>query len=299
MTTIEYSSVCLRGPDWREKLAEARHYVESQGFSFGVQIHNNSDLATVRRLVDWRPDGVRLSVHSPALATHFLNLATSNRSAIEQTLEETLPVLDWAQTTTFFFHGFFLTEKPIPHDMSRYREVVGGAMGDGIALGNSFIMDPRLFSTELYVRHKALLVENFAWLQRRLPHLTVALENDYPGLGTALQRPEDIIGTIPNLWLDLGHLWVSSLVHRFDFYQAIDELIAKVNIVGVHLHNNFSTADMAVEELRDSHGHLYLPSRQNLKAVMRKLRDIKVPIITVEVVNGDLDDLKILMDWIK
>jgi sugar phosphate isomerase/epimerase len=299
MTVIEYSSVCLRSPDWREKLAEARQYVESQGFPFGVQIHNNSSPDTVRNLVEWCPDGVQLSVHSPALAKHFLNLATSNRAAIEQTLEETLPVLDRARTDTFFFHGFFLTEQPITHDMSRYREVVGAAMGNGIALGDSFIMNPRIYSSELYRQHKALLTENFAWLQKHLPHLTVALENDYPGLGTALQRPEDIIGTIPNLWLDLGHLWVSSLVHGFNYYRAIDELVANTNIVGVHVNHNFSTPSMPVEELRDSHGHLYLPSPQQLKDVMQKLRRINVPIITLEVVDGDLNDLKVLIDWIR
>lgn len=294
---VEYSSVCFNEQNFKEKILEARALVESAGFSFGVQIHNSISSDFLKLLLEYR-DEISLSVHSPALASHFLNLATTNRSAIEDLLPGCLAVLRDAKTNVFFFHGFFLADTPIVHNMRDYRRVMIDAVGADYVCGNSINQQPAALETAAFAARKQIFRENLEWLQKRLPEYVVALENDYTAIGNGLQRPQEIGELVNNLWLDTGHFWVSSLMHKFDFQECAIQLIEQKNVVGVHLHHNFSTPQHSYEEFRDSHGHLYQAAPQNLAPIVKALRKKGCPRYCIEVGNGDIRDVEILLNWL-
>jgi hypothetical protein len=298
MTIVEYSSICLNESNYREKIAEARQLVEAAGFQFGVQIHNSITPSFLQKLLSYR-DELSLSVHSPALASHFLNLATTSRAAIEEVLRESLDVLKLARTNVFFFHGFFLTDKLIEHNMRDYRRVMMNAVGADFVCGNSYNQSPAALQTGSYAMRKRIFRENLEWLQKRLPDYVVALENDYTAIGNGLQRPQEICELVDNVWFDVGHFWVSSLMHEFDFEREAISLIQKKNIVGVHLNHNFSLPEHGNEGFRDSHGHFYERSMQNLKPILKALKEKKCPRYCLEIINGDARDVEIFLEWMK
>jgi hypothetical protein len=297
MITIEYSSICFSEENYSQKIDEARRLVESAGLAFGLQIHNSISRQQLAKLLPYR-DELSLSVHSPALGSHFLNLASPDRAAIEQTLSECLPVVEEARSNIFFFHGMFFCDKPIEHNMREYRRVMLAAMGDEFSVDQSFTQSPRVFETAAFAARKQIFRENLAWLKKRLPGMVVALENDFVGVGSGLQRPQELHELVENLWFDVGHFWCSSLLHKFDWTAESLRLIAEKNIVGVHLNHNFSQPDDTPGELRDSHGHLYSEAPQDLRPVVRALRDKGVERFCLEIVGGDIKDVETLLNWL-
>ncbi len=298
MTTIEYSSSCLTEQNYREKIAEAHAVVVDAGYEFGVQIHNSISQSFLEKLLEYAND-LNLSVHSPALAPFFLNLANTDQAAIERILPGCLQVLQRARSNILFFHGFFMCDNPIEHNMRDYRRVMISAMGNEFAYGDSIVQNPNAFNTASFAARKIIFQENMEWLQKRLPEIIVACENDFVGIGSGLQRPQEILELVNNVWFDTGHFWVSSLLHGFDFEKSALDIIGKKNIVGVHLHHNFSTQSDVPEQLRDSHAHLYEAAPQNLAPLVRAMRDKGVPRFCLEIVNGNLRDIEVLLGWLK
>jgi hypothetical protein len=295
---VEYSSICLNEQNYREKIAEARALVEAAGFRFGVQIHNSISRSFLDKLLEYREE-LSLSVHSPVLAEFFLNLATTDRAAIERLLPGSLEVLKAARTNVFFFHGFFLTDKPIVHNMRDYRGVMINAVGPDFVCGNSYNQSPKALETTSYAARKFIFKENLEWLQNRLPDYVVALENDYTAIGNGLQRPQEILELVDNVWFDFGHFWVSALMHGFDFETAALDIIRRKNIVGVHLNHNFSIREHGHEGFRDSHGHFYDDSPMDLKPIVKALREKGCPRYCLEIVGGDARDVEIFLSWLR
>ena len=175
---------------------------------------------------------------------------------------------------------------------------MAAGIGDSFRLNDSFIMNPAVFQTGLYLEYKTRFAQNFTKLKSMFPHLRVALENDFVGMGSGLQRPQEIHEFIDPLWFDLGHFWCSSLLHGFDYYEECERIAASKEIVGVHINHNFMTADTPKEMIRDSHGHIYEPSAQNLGPVVRDLLEKGVDLFTLEIVDGDSSDLRRFFEWI-
>ena len=118
-------------------------------------------------------------------------------------------------------------------------------------------------------------------------------------MGSGLQRPQEIHEFIDPLWFDLGHFWCSSLLHGFDYYEECERVAAAKDIVGVHINHNFMTQSTPKESIRDSHGHIYEPSAQELGPVVRGLLSRGVDLFTLEIVDGDENDMKRFFEWVK
>ncbi len=294
---IEYSSICLNHDNYREKIKEARAIAGAAGFDFGIQIHNSIDETFLRMLADLRGE-IEFSVHSPLLAEYFLNLTSGDMAGIKPALDDAVSRLSEFETDLFFFHGFFLTDKPIVHDLKNYRRVMKEAIGAEFSLNGSFIMDPSFFNTEQYSAMKALFSKNLALAKRLYPKLTVAVENDFVGIGSGLQRPQEIIELAHDLWFDTGHFWCSSLVHDFDFYEETMKVLDSVCVHGVHINNNLMTKEDPPEKIQDSHTHLYIESEQRLKPVVRSIADRGIKRLTLEIIDGDIMDLKTVLKWL-
>jgi hypothetical protein len=294
---IEYSSICLNRDNYRKRIQEARAAARAAGFEFGIQIHNSIDEPFLRTLAELRGD-IEFSVHSPLLAKYFLNLTSGEMADIKPSLDEAVSRLGAFGTDLFFFHGFFLTDKPILHDMKNYRRAMAASIGPGFSLNGTFIMDPAFFGTERYAAMKENFRKNLLLAKDLYPGLTVAVENDFVGIGSGLQRPREIIELARDLWFDTGHFWCASLVHGFDFYEETARVLDSVRVHGVHVNNNLMTSRDPRESIQDSHTHLYIESEQRLKPVVRSIADRGIPRLTLEIVDGDTRDLEIILDWL-
>jgi hypothetical protein len=294
---IEYSSVCMNEDNYIEKINEARAVVNAAGFDFGVQVHNSTGEAYLYKLAELAGE-VEFSVHSPLLAEYFINLTNGDIESIRPSLESAASKLSLFRTDLLFFHGFFLTDKPIVHDIKNYRREMLKAMGQGYSLNGSFIMDPVFFKTEKFDRMKSVFRKNLAAAKNLFPELTVAVENDFVGIGSGLQRPEEIIDIVKDLWFDTGHFWCASLVHKFDFYEESSRVLDSVKVHGVHINHNLMKTGDPLEQIQDSHTHLYVKSEQNLKPLVRSIADRGIKRLTLEIVNGDIEDVKMLLGWL-
>lgn len=297
MPVIEFSSMCLNEENYLDKINKAKDLVRSNGFEFGVQIHNSIERSLYDKLLELKDD-VKFSVHSPVFSEYFFNLANEDFEFYRPLFEKNASYLKEAGTDIFFFHGFFMTDRHINHDMKNYRATIREGIGDQSSLNGSFIMNPSFFDNDIFQYYKKNFVANRDKLMKMFPDLTVTFENDFVGIGSGMQRPREIIELIDNLWFDLGHFWCSSMLHGFDYYEKCDEIIGKKKILGVHINHNFTKKSTEKEKIRDSHAHLYEPSDQDLKPVLRKLLDKGNGIFTLEIVGGDVEDVKVLLDWL-
>lgn len=297
MAVIEYSSMCFDNSNYYRKITEAKELVEANGFDFGVQIHNSIERELFDKILALK-DQIKISVHSPVFSKYFLNLASNDNSLSIAICGEAINYLKMVNTDIFFFHGFFMTDKPIVHDMKNYRKTMFDGIGKKFSLNNSFIMNPDYFETDEYLLYKDNFKTNLEIIKSRFQEYDIVLENDFVGIGSGLQRPKEIIELIDNLWFDLGHFWCSSLLHKFDYYEMADYLIENKKIYGVHINHNLMKHSDRLEDIKDSHTHLYEKSEQNLKPLLRKLLDRGNKIFTLEIIDGDLDDIKILLDYL-
>lgn len=298
MPVIELSSMCMTVDNCRTKIDEGKAIAKANGFGFGVQLHNSISRELYDEILQNR-DGIELSMHSPVFAEYFINLAASDFDLALAACRDNAARLSDIGSDILFFHGFFMTDKPLVHDMKHYRRVMAAGIGDEFRLNESFIMNPAVFETQLYRNFKSRFAQNFTKMKSMFPHLRLALENDFVGMGSGLQRPQEIHEFIDPLWFDLGHFWCSSLLHGFDYYEGCERIIEEKEIVGVHINHNFMTAETPREELRDSHAHIWQPSAQNLAPIVRSLLDSGADLFTLEIVDGDAQDMKRFFEWIK
>lgn len=299
-TRIEYSTMCLSVDNYRDKISEASKFVESQGYEFGIQLHNSIDRRLYDCLLPLKND-YSFSVHSPLFAQYFMNLASTDYSFTKECIDKCTPYLSETGFDILFFHGFFMTENRIIQDMKNYRRAIRQGVGDRYCLNGSFIMDPEFFSTDAFLKYKEIFKVNLSKLNEDFKNgpLSLALENDFVGIGSGLQRPQEISELIDNLWFDLGHFWTASILHNFDYHEESFRLIDNKNIVGVHLNHNLIKRGSAPEHIRDSHEHFCMPSEMNLGPIVRRLFEKNTPIITLEIVDGDIEDIKQLFRWLE
>lgn len=295
---IECSSMFFTPENCHTKIQQISRFLKSQGFDFGIQLHNSISAELHNALIPYR-DEFQCTIHSPAFSKYFINLASGNFDFALSILKDCDTLTTEWKSDLIFFHGLFLAHSPIVHDMKNYRKVMRQSIGPEYALNNSFIMDPAIFDTDQFAQFKQYFVTNIERVKAHFPHKIISLENDFPGMGSGLQRPEEIHELVDNVWFDLGHFWCSSLLHGFDFHQESARLIDEKRIVGVHLNHNLCTTDTPLERLNDSHTHFYHYSTMNLPPIIRKLIDNGIDSLTIEIVDGDIEDVKILVDWIQ
>lgn len=298
MLRIEYSTMCFNETNYAEKITTARDFVNKRGYEFGVQIHNSIDRSLFDKVMEFK-DEIRFSVHSPVFAKYFLNLASTDFEKIQETCDQCTPYLSQLGTDIFFFHGFFMTEKPIVHDMKNYRKAIREGIGDKYCLNGSFIMDPGFFETQTFNSYKEIFKANLKRVTEKYSSYKVTLENDFTGIGSGLQRPSEIHELVDNLWFDLGHFWCSSILHDFDFQEECDRILTQKNILGYHLNHNLIKRDSSKNLIKDSHTHFYMESEMNLKPIIRKIFEKDSGIVVLEILDGDLKDMEVLFDWLK
>ncbi len=291
---IELSSMCFHPGDALDKIARCRTYIESHGFEFGIQLHNSVTKDLYNKIKD---TDVEFSVHAPVFSDYFINLAHNDFKTVLAGFQNTATTMQSLRGSVILFHGFFMTQKPIRNDPGNYGKVLRDAIDDKYRLNDTRVMDPKYLETEEFRNYQNTVKQNMKLLRDAYPFYTICMENDFPGIGNGNQAPAHLIYLDCPIWLDTGHLWASSILNKFDFYTGIDTICKQCQVIGVHLNTNRTPLNWNFKSPDgDTHSHFSKAYDIDMERVIRILKKNQITRFTIEVMDGDIDDVTFLIE---
>ena len=293
-TKIELSTMCFHHGDTLAKIKRCRDYIESQGFEFGVQLHNSVTKDLYNKIKDL---DVGFSVHAPVFSDYFINLANNDFNTVLAGFQNTASVMQSLRCNVALFHGFFMTQKPIKNDPANYGKVLRDAMDNNYRLNDTRVMDPKFLETDEFKNYQNTVKEHMKQLRERYPSYTLCIENDFPGIGNGNQTPAHLIYVDCPIWLDTGHLWASSILNKFDFYRGIDTICKQCQVIGVHLNTNRTPLNWNLKSPDgDTHSHFSGEYDMDMERIISILKRNQITHFTIEVVGGDIEDVTFLIE---
>ena len=165
------------------------------------------------------------------------------------------------------------------------------------AINNKFYVNSALYNKYLKKVIKALKDVN-KYLRER--GIVLAVENLNPRILYLFQRPNDfaiLVREVPgvHICLDVGHLWISSQINGFNFYEGLEEILSTVRVITCHLHNNRSDRNLGF--YADEHGHLR-DGKIDMAKILALLGRFKLPNITIEVKGNPAEDVEYVRERI-
>jgi len=290
---IELSTMCFYHGDPVIKIKQCREYTESHGIEFGIQLHNSTNKELFDKIKDIN---VNFSVHAPVFSDYFINLASNDFDTIIAGFQNTLHVMESLQSNIALFHGFFMTQKPIKNDPANYGKVLREAIDNKYRLDNTRVMDPKYLITEEFKTCQNNVKKNMRKLIETYPSYTLCMENDFPGIGNGNQTPEHLIYLDCPIWIDTGHLWASAILNKFNFYEGLDTICKQCQVVGVHLNTNRTPSIWDFKSPDgDTHSHFSREYDMDMDNIISILKANKITHYTIEIVDGELEDVKFLV----
>ncbi len=281
--------MCFNHHDIFEKIKRCKDFVESRGFEFGIQLHNSITRDLYNKI---KGLNVKYSIHAPVLSDYFMNLANNDFNTLLTEFQNTTHVMQSLQSNIALFHGFFMTQKPIKNDPANYGKVLRDAVDKKYRFRNTRVMDPKFLETEEFRIYQNTVKIHMKRLREIYPSYILCIENDFPGIGNGNQIPEHLIYLDCPIWLDTGHLWASAILNKFDFYNGLDAICKKCQVVGVHLNTNQTpyTWDLKYP-YGDTHSHFSRDYDMDMDKTIGILKKNHITHFTLEIVGGDLDDI--------
>ncbi len=198
--------------------------------------------------------GAVVSVHAPCPSSGlFPNLGSRQAPVLRRSLED---IRRSAETAAAFgaafvvLHPGYTLDVAMPTDANRRRAAVARQAGDEeryVWSRDGSICTPGYCESPAYRLHREVATVNLAEAARQCAALGVelAVENANPRVTCLFQLPGEVAHAahaVPGLriCIDIGHLWISSLVHGFDFLGGIRETVASGRVVSAHVHDNAS-----------------------------------------------------------
>lgn len=290
---IELSTACFTDKDYFEKVEECWNLIEEKGYKFGIQLHN----AVTREMYDeLKHLRTEFTVHAPILSPYLLNLANDNFEDIDSGFHDTIKVMEELKAKATMFHGFFMTEKKIRNDPKNYTLLMREAIDQKYRLGDTRVMDPKYFDTDEFKKYQHNAKRNMSLLCKKYPQFIICIENDFPGLGNGNQTPEQLIFLECPIWLDVGHLWAASILHKFDFYEGINQVCRTERVVGVHLNTNKIGHDWDFKQVGDTHSCFSRAFEMDMDRTIHLLKKNGIENYTMEMIGGDINDVKFFID---
>ncbi len=274
---------------------------------------------------EWRLDspdqapgmrGAVVSVHAPCPRTaNFPNLGSRDPSVLRAGFED---IRRSAETAAAFGAGFvvlhpgYALDVAVPIDASRRLAALARHAGDAaryIWSPGGRICTPGYCQTSEYRLRREQAIVNLAEAVRICGHegVELAVENLNPRITYLFQLPAELTGVVHDLpqirlCVDLGHLWISSLVHGFDFVSGLRDMLATGRVVSAHVHDNASQLGTRVAEhvvdappdgsrFGDDHlelGRGVIP----IAAAVRQLKRVGVGFLVVETVDPPLESAR-------
>ena len=297
---IDITSAAFRGrPEAERILLDSRALCEGCGVEFGVQLHNTCDFEQIRYFVDRH---VPLSAHAPVEQMLNWNMAASDMSDIWKAVDENVDYLRSLNVKAAVFHGFFMTDLPVPafgHGRSIF-ECMSEVFRPELARWPDMFTNRDFTGTPEYLERRERVRLRLRMLRERHPDLTICIENDYPGFGEGSMLPKDLVYYQHPLCLDTGHLWLTSHLFGLDFLEAAKEMIASGNVKMMHLHASKYDDSYPDREWSDGHLPLSIPNAKAMRlgelvtcAVAAGLRHI-----VLEIPAATENDVRILLGYL-
>jgi sugar phosphate isomerase/epimerase len=207
-------------------------------------------------LLSGSPKGSVVSSHAPCPATElFPNLGSRDPAVVAESLQT---IRRSAATAAAFgadllvLHAGYTTDAGVFSDSRRRLEALAASRDpedqSWLWLERGTVCRPGYCRSPRYRAHLETAVGNLRQAASLCADHGVRLtvENLNPRLTYLFQLPGELIELVRDipeiaLCVDLGHLWISSLVHGFDFREGLQEMLRTGRVATVHVHDNAST----------------------------------------------------------
>ncbi len=201
-------------------------------------------------------EGRVLSAHAPCpAAALFPNLGSRDPAVAAASLEAVRTSAAAAAAygaRALVLHPGYTTDAGVFSDPRRRLEAIEARREPSeeswVWLKEGSVCRPGYCESPRYRLHLEIASENLerACAVSAEEGVQLAVENLNPRLTYLFQLPRELArlaARIPRLALcvDLGHLWISSLVHGFAFAEGLREILATGRVVTTHVHDNAST----------------------------------------------------------
>jgi sugar phosphate isomerase/epimerase len=260
--------------------------------------------------------GAVVSVHAPCpRSANFPNLGSRDPSVRRESLDD---IRRSAGTAAAFGAGFvvlhpgYTLDVALPVDAARRPAVLLRHAWEEqryIWSRGGSICRPGYCESSVYRLHREEAVAGLAEAARlcAAEGVDLAVENLNPRVAYLFQLPAELVGVVhalPQLRIcvDLGHLWISSLVHGFAFLSGLRDLAATGRVVSVHVHDNDSrlgtrVADHVVDAPPDGSrfddDHLAIGRGSvPIAAAVRQLTRAGVGLFVIETLDPPLESVR-------
>ncbi len=292
---IEYTSLALSGDGWEKKIRNAQEACSEHGFEFGVQIHNSDGEENLDKLYK---TGISLSFHAPTLSDWQINLAAEDASHSLQALEHTAGLMRKYAVKQAVFHGFNMTDNPIP-SFGRgrgYQDSFEKIKRPDLCISPSSSICSNFFDSPEYIMRSRRVAERLASIRESYPGLQFLIENDFPCYGAGSIFAEHLLPMGNPICLDTSHLWASSHIFDRDFRLEYEAFIESGMVKMVHLHASKFTSAVPKENWSDGHLPLHTENSMNLKNIARLCSKYEVPVIVLEIADVSRKDIDFIAD---
>lgn len=291
---IEFASAAFKNDAGERLAAAAADACRENGFQFGVQIHNSASQLEIERLAGW---DIPLSFHAPILTDHLINLAASDADVALQCVEETRRWAERYEVDTAVFHGFFMTDVPVPSfgRGNGFYEALNAIRRPDISVEDTDVCVD-FFATEEFKIRLDRVRERLAIIRsaRRPPRFLI--ENDCPVMTSGLSLPRYATSLGNPLCLDISHLWFAAKAYGLNFHKEIERTLDSGHVEMVHFHLSPYHQDTPLAEWSDGHKNLSTPNSMDPRRIVQACRHAGANRFVFEFNDATVKDVEIFAD---
>lgn len=288
--TLEITSAVAESDGGERILTEFAETCRRCGFLPAVQLHNTVSENCIKKIADC---GLPMSAHAPVVGDFSLNLATEkNLDVIWKAFDDNAEFMRRHDIAKSVFHGFSMCDELIPRMRSQadYRVTLRKSCRDEFLLEDTWLNVDYTYMDEYKIRCE-ILKNNLAELRKRYPDLIFCIENDMPVYGYSNMKLSQMTCLNHPVCVDIGHLYSSSLLFDFDFFEDLEYGLQNLDVQMVHIHNSLMTADVPKRDLTDGHQKLTVRSELDWQKALKLFLKYGISDFVLEIGSTDAEDV--------
>ncbi len=298
---IGLSFVSLHSP--RETFNFIQTWYEETGTYPNFELSYKMDSSFLKDIVSIK--GKVLSAHVPCPGSEYLpNFGSRNASVIQSSINSIRESADAVVSfggNILVLHAGYTLDTLVFTEYRKRESILGTYKNKNIYLlmEEGSICNYKYVKSDEYKLHMRVTIENLKKAADICMEkgIKLAVENLNPRLTYLFQLPEDFIlmtREIKNIFIciDIGHLWISSLVHGFDYFDALNTLLETGRVISVHIHDNKSVSGSHpyYNDDHESIGKGNVPIKESISILLEK----SSANLIIEAVSEPLENLRTL-----